>query len=286
MFVLLTFLFGAEIVLAKRNSTRKKMPSSRSVAEKSLLNEITRLSKAFKLRTIDDRDIWVNLQKLKRKSSKFKNISPLVRQLKAQVLFHNSFPIAASHLASQAIIRSNPANRKKLGASYQTLASAVSIAPVDDFITETLTHYSPKKVPKTFGNDWNYYKGLQAIQAGDTKAAINYLKKLRIRDKNFLVGKYIQAVLYAESKQNNKGIVILKNILRPEVLGASLASEKVKKEIVSKTHLALARIKYQNQDFDGAAENYRQVARFGILYGRTSQACFRGFIQLRNTFFC
>jgi hypothetical protein len=263
IFVLLTFLFGSETVLAKRNSTRKKSHSTNSSTEKSLLNQVTRLSKAFKLRTSDDSDIWTALQRLKRKSSKFKRIAPLVQQLKAQVLFHNNFPIAASHLASQAIIRSNTSNRSKFGPSYKILASVATIAPVEHFITETLSHYSPKKVPKSFGNDWNYYKALHSVQAGDSKKAINYLRKLQIRDNNFLVGKYMQAVLHAENKNNNKAIVLLKNLLRAEILDASLAPEKVKKRIVSKTHLALGRIKYQNQDFDGASENYRQVARFG-----------------------
>lgn len=243
---------------AKRKRAAKKLPAT---TREVFLGA----KKAYRGGELNRRTFWEALTKVHDRGQDLPlNDRISLLQTQSALLYDAGFPIVASIYAAQALkITKNP-ERTEVKPSWTILRKVSEQRPIQNVleIVADTVNIANNKAP-IFGTDWNYFEGNAAFRRGDKARAIKLYSEIKVTDRNFLAGRYQQAMAYLESDKMKEAEVSLKSIVYPASLTMSPLKPEIKRRLVDYTLLALGRIYYERQEFGKAIKMYRQVSRDG-----------------------
>jgi tetratricopeptide (TPR) repeat protein len=177
-------------------------------------------------------------------------------------LINQDYPIAAAMLSADMIKQSRNPIAPELAEAWKTLHRLTTNSTVLSVIRDLSSKIKTSDAnPPHFGNDWHYYRAIALSQTGKTKEAIEEMEKVQLKDRFFSHALYLKAMYLLELQQNDDAIVNLKAILMPETRKFSALDSSGEKRILSYTHLALARIYYQQRQFDDSIRHFRKIEK-------------------------
>lgn len=265
---------------AKQSATGKKAPAVKQATKPSLgfkkkkavrqkpqttRERFVALKKSYRAGEINRRKFWEDLSKIHDRGQELPQSDRLsLLQTQSALLYEAGYPIVASIYAAQALKISQDPSASEVKPSWTILRKVSEKQPIQNVleIVADTVEISSNKAP-VFGSDWAYFEGNAAFRRGDNAKAIRLYGELKTSDRNFLAGRYQQAMAYLESEKLKEAEVALKSIVYPTSLTMSPQSPEVKRRLVDYTLLALGRIYYEQQEFGKAIKMYRQISRDG-----------------------
>lgn len=224
------------------------------------------LKKSYRSGEINRQAFWDELAKVHDRGQELpQNDRISLLQTQSALLYDSGYPIVASIYAAQALKISKNPTESQVKPSWSVLRKVSEIRPIQNVleIVADTVDISGNKAP-VFGTDWNYFEGNAAFRRGDNAKAIKLYSEVKVSDRNFLAGRYQQAMAYLEDDKLKEAEVALKSIVYPASLSMSPLKPDVKRRLVDYTLLALGRIYYEQQDFGKAIKMYRQVSRESV----------------------
>jgi tetratricopeptide (TPR) repeat protein len=170
------------------------------------------------------------------------------------------YPITkALHVANE--IKQSLSKKETPLDTYYTDLHLLSTDPTIAGIIIDIAHlkHEKKQVHKIFANDWYYYRAISLSKRGFTKRAVQEIDKLNLKDRYFSQGLYLRAMFHLELKEPEQAIAALNAVLMPETQIATQLLADDFGRLLSHTHLALARIHYQQKSFLKAVKHYRAI---------------------------
>lgn len=241
---------------------KKRTPKKKAETTRELFLSA---KKSYRGGELNRRSFWEALTKIHDRGQELPlNDRISLLQTQSALLYDAGYPIVASIYAAQALkITKNP-DRSEVKPSWTILRKVSEQRPIQnvlEIVADTVN--IPNNKAPIFGTDWNYFEGNAAFRRGDKVKAIALYSEIKVTDRNFLAGRYQQAMAYMESDKLKEAEVSLKSIVYPASLTMSPLSPPIKRRLVDYTLLALGRIYYEQQEFGKAIKMYRQVSREG-----------------------
>jgi tetratricopeptide (TPR) repeat protein len=250
---------------AKKTSLGVQKKKVRAKQPETTKEKYYAVRKAFRGGEINRKTFWEELLRIHERGSELPlNDRISLLQTQSTLLQDAGYPIVASIYAAQTLKISKNAEQSLVKPSWTLLRKVSTQMPIQnvlEIVADTVEIPSGKT--PVFGSDWNYFEGNAASRRGDSEKAIKLYGEIKTSDRNFLAGRYQQAMAYLEADKLKEAEVALKSIVYPASLTMSPLSPETKRRIVDYTLLALGRIYYEQQDFNKAIKMYRQVSRDG-----------------------
>jgi tetratricopeptide (TPR) repeat protein len=250
---------------AKKTSLGVQKKKAKAKKPETTKEKFYAARKAFRGGEISRKTFWEELLRIHDRGAELPlNDRISLLQTQSTLLQEAGYPIVASIYAAQTLKISKNAEQTLVKPSWTLLRKVSTQMPIQnvlEIVADTVEIPSGKT--PVFGSDWNYFEGNAASRRGDAEKAIRLYGELKTSDRNFLAGRYQQAMAYLEADKLKEAEVALKSIVYPASLTMSPLSPETKRRIVDYTLLALGRIYYEQQDFNKSIKMYRQVSRDG-----------------------
>ena len=120
---------------------------------------------------------------------------------------------------------------------------------------------SLNKEPVFFDDDWNYIVASALVNKNKNSLAKVYFSKLKMKDRYYLPSQYQLAMINIEKENYQEAETNLKTILNDISQSVSSLPKDKLKRLIDYTHMALARMYYEQQRFLPSTYHYRQVGK-------------------------
>lgn len=226
------------------------------------------LSTNYRKGLISSQKFWIGLHSLIKSPRKMpQNHKIKTLQIIAHLALKAGYPVLAATYAEEALTLANDPMTSNLDPTWRLLSKISKKHPIQ-YILENIAlrikdHH---KIPKEFGNDWNYIRANSYAAQGKDIKALKYYEKLHLNDRYFLPTKYQIAMIKIKQKDEKAAEVALKAILFNNAMKTPELPDEVKEKLVNYAHMALGRLYYQTSQFYQATLHYRKVSKASKLY--------------------
>jgi tetratricopeptide (TPR) repeat protein len=253
---------------SSKKSANKKIDSKTSLVSKKPKNPLTPEEQLQNLRlsyrdgSTTNQGMWIELNRISNLANLEKEAKANLLLAQANILARDEYPILASIFASQAITLSSSPQDKELERAWKILWDTSAKAPILN-ILEIVADSTLGKLgsgePQYFGSNWHYVNGRVSAKSGDMKGAIDSFQKVDIKDRYLANAQFQTGLLALDNKDSSLAMASFRKILNPSVLSAQTFAGRTKMEVANNARLALARIHYEQREFDKSIQYYRSV---------------------------
>lgn len=230
--------------------------------KKTVEERVEKILQSYRRGEYSKKKTWVYLNSLSKKRNIQSKTRSRIKAAQAQLLYNDNYPILASMYSSESIYLSrNPLARDNTTA-WKILRRSSKKQPIE-FIMDKLAlkYMSLNKSPKFFNKDWNYVVASALVNKGKNTLAKEYFSKLKMNDRYYLPSQYQIAMINIEKGLFEDAEARLKTILNDVPQEVSPLKEGDIKNLVHYTHMALARMYYEQGKFILSAYHYRRIPK-------------------------
>lgn len=246
----------------KKPDAKKQMASNKPTRPLTPEEQLQNLRLRYRDGSTTNQGMWIELNRISNLANLEKETKANLLLTQANILARDEYPILASIFASQAITLSSSPQNKEMERAWKILWDTSAQAPILNILEIVADSTSGKfgtTEPQHFGSNWHYVNGRVAAKSGDIKGAIDSFQKVDIKDRYLANAQFQTGLLALDNKNNELAITSFRKILHPSALNAQRFSDRTKMEISNNARLALARIHYEQREFDKSIQYYRSV---------------------------
>ena len=229
--------------------------------------QLERVIKSYRTGEFSKKKTWIYLNKFSETKLMSKAMKSRLKAVQAQLLHNDSYPILASLYSSESILLSREPHSRENTNAWRILRHASKKEPIDFILDKMALRYmSLNKDPKFFEDDWNYIVASALVNKGKNSLAKTYFQKLKMKDRYYLQSQYQLAMINIEKNLFDDAEANLKSILNPVSQSVSPLAEDEIEKLRNYTHMALARMYYEQGKFLPSSYHYRKVAKLSPLF--------------------
>ncbi|WP_218109806.1 hypothetical protein [Oligoflexus tunisiensis] len=188
-------------------------------------------------------------------------------QVRAELLFLAGYPLLASEHAIRALGLTQTPYDDKHGPLWEILWKTSKVKPIQYILEELGTKLGQREGnPPAFGNNWNYILANAFAAKNDTAAAKKAYEKIVMQDRYFMPAQYQLGLIAIKMNQPQQAEAYFRAILNPTAQDLAELRRYEMAEMLNYTHMALARLYYQERRFIEAAQEYRLIRRSSVLF--------------------
>lgn len=225
--------------------------------------------KLYRTGQASGRKTWVNILRLENSYGKYfdNNSAARLVAFKAQLLHNAGYPILSSIYAAESIQKSRHPFDKESVVAWKILKDASDDEPLEYLLHKLAQKFSASgKIPKHFGNDWNYHIAQSYANEGKASLANTHFSKLTMKDRYFIPAQYHLAVAKVDEGAYAEAEALFKTVLNRVPQSLSQLANEEKTLMQNYAHLALARMYYEQGKFIPSAVHYRKIQKTSFLY--------------------
>jgi tetratricopeptide (TPR) repeat protein len=188
-------------------------------------------------------------------------------QVRAELLFLAGYPLLASEHAIRALSLSQTPYDDKHGPLWEILWKTSKVKPIQYLLEELGTKLGLREGnPPAFGNNWNYILANAFAAKNDMASAKKSYEKITMQDRYFMSAQYQLGLIAIKMNQPQQAEAYFRAILNPAAQDLAELRRYELAEMLNYTHMALARLYYQERRFIESAQEYRQIRRSSVLF--------------------
>jgi tetratricopeptide (TPR) repeat protein len=188
-------------------------------------------------------------------------------QVRAELLFLAGYPLLASEHAVRALALTQAPYDEKHKPLWDILWKTSKVKPIQYLLEELGTALGFREGnPPSFGNNWNYILANAFAAKNDYNAARKAYEKIVMQDRYFMPSQYQLGLIAIKQNQPQAAEAHFRAILNPTAQDLAELRRYEMAEMLNYTHMALARLYYQERRFIESAQHYRLVRRSSVLF--------------------
>ncbi|HYX32100.1 MAG TPA: hypothetical protein VE954_03225 [Oligoflexus sp.] len=188
-------------------------------------------------------------------------------QVRSELLFLAGYPLLASEHAIRALAIAQSPYDEKHKPLWEILWKTSKAKPVQYLLEELGANLGPREGnPPSFGNNWNYILANALAAKNDYAGAKQAYDKIVMQDRYFMPAQYQLGLIAIKQNQPKQAEAYFRAILNPTAQDLAELRRYEMAEMLNYTHMALARLYYQERRFIESAQEYRLIRRSSVLF--------------------